>query len=152
MPSLRWWREPEPLALATFGDLKTFAERDGWTQEPNLARGRARAGDHRRYRKDLPDGTSLRTKVSHGLRDEIGTDLFKHILRDQLRVTEPRFWDVVRGSPVEPGERPPPPVATIPGWLVQRLILTVGLVEDEVRAMTADEAHAAWEAYRVRPT
>ena len=147
-----WWQDPELPPLATFGDLKTFVERDGWTEEPNLARGRARAGDHWRYRKDLPDGTSLRTKVSHGLRDEIGTDLFKHILRDQLRVTEPRFWDVVRGAPVEPGKAPPPHVATIPGWLVQRLLLTVGLVEDEVRAMTAEEAHAAWEAYRVRPT
>lgn len=111
-------------------------------------RGGARTGDHWRYRKDLPDGTSLRTKVSHNLRDEIGIDLFKHILRDQLRVTEDRFWDVVRGGPTELTEAPPPQAATIPGWLVQRLILTVGLREDEVRAMTADEAHATWEAYK----
>ena len=57
--------------MATFGDLKTYVDRDGWTEEPNLARGRARTGDHWRYRKDLPDGTILRTKVSHSLRDEI---------------------------------------------------------------------------------
>ncbi len=117
------------------------------SEEPNLARGRARPGDHWRYRKDLPDGTSLRTKVSHSLRDEIGIDLFKHILRDQLRVTEDRFWDVVRGGATEVTEAPPPQAATIPGWLVQRLILTVGLREDEVRAMTVDEARSAWEAY-----
>lgn len=134
--------------MATFGDLKAFVEHDGWTEEPNLARGRTRTGDHRRYRKDLPDGTSLRTKVSHSLRDEIGTDLFKHILRDQLRVTEDRFWDVVRRGATELTAAPPPQAVTIPGWLVQRLILSVGLREDEVRAMTVDEAHAAWEAYK----
>lgn len=122
--------------------MKTFVEHDGWTEEPNLARGRARASDHWRYRKDLPDGTSLRTKVSHSLRDEIGIDLFKHILRDQLRVTEDRFWEVVRGGATEVSEAPPPQAATIPGWLVQRLILTVGLREDEVRAMTVDEGTA----------
>jgi hypothetical protein len=137
--------------LATFGDLKAFVEHDGWTEEPNLARGRARTGDHWRYRKDLPDGASLRTKVSHSLRDEIGIDLFKYIVRDQLRVTEDRFWEVVRGGATGLTEAPPPQAATIPGWLVQRLILTVGLRDDELRAMTVEEAHAAWEAYKAQP-
>ncbi|OGN85692.1 MAG: hypothetical protein A2X23_13710 [Chloroflexi bacterium GWC2_73_18] len=136
--------------MATFGDLQKFVERDGWTEEPNLGRGRTRTGDHRRYRKDLPDGTALRTKVSHSLRHEIGVDLFRHILREQLRATEDRFWEVVRGA--APATQPPTPqVRTIPGWLAQRLLLTVGLREDEVRAMTADEARAAWEAYQARP-
>lgn len=137
--------------MATFGDLKTFVERDGWTEEPNLTRGRARTGDHWRYRKDLPDGSRLRTKVSHSLRDEIGIDLFKHILRDQLSRTDDHFWDVVRRGATDVGDGPPPLQATIPGWLVQRLILTVGLLEDEVRAMTVDEAHAAWESYKAQP-
>jgi hypothetical protein len=47
-------------------------------------------------------------------------------------------------------QAPSPGAATTPGWLVQRLILNVGLREDEVRAMTADEAHAAWEAYKAQ--
>jgi hypothetical protein len=136
--------------LATFGDLQTFVERDGWAEEPNLARGRARTGDHRRYRKELPDGTILRTKVPHGPRDEIGMDLFKHILRDQLRVTEEQFWAVIHRHP-SAEETNAPQAPTIPGWLVQRLIFTVGLPEDAVRAMTAEEALAAWEAYRSRP-
>lgn len=137
--------------MATFGDLKAFVERDGWAEEPNLARGRVRTGDHRRYRKELPDGSILRTKVSHGLGDEIGIDLFRHILRDQLRVSEGRFWDVVRGTAKEVADAPPPSARTVPGWLVQRLILTVELREDEVGAMTVDEAHAAWEAFKARP-
>jgi hypothetical protein len=137
--------------MATFGDLRTFVTRDGWTEEPNLARGRARTGDHRRYRKELADGTILRTKVPHAVGDEIGADLFRHILRDQLRVDEATFWAVVRGTP--PAPAPPTPEApTIPAWLVERLIRTVGLPEDVVRAMTRDEALAAWEADRRKAT
>lgn len=137
--------------MATFRDLKTFVEREGWVEEPNLTHGRARTGDHWRYRKNLMDGTSLRTKVSHGLHDDIGIDLFKHILRDQLQVTEEHFWDVVRGRAALVVDVPPPPADTVPGWLVQQLLLTVGLPEDAVRAMTRAEAHAAWDDYRTRP-
>ena len=136
--------------MATFGDHQKYVERDGWIEEPNLARGHRRTGDHRRYRKDLPDGTTLRTKVSHGLDDEIGVALFQHILRDQLRTSDERFGEVVRGV-AHVSEPPPPQAQTIPGWLVQRLLLTVGLREDEIGAMTADEAQAAWVAYQARP-
>jgi hypothetical protein len=134
--------------VATFGDLKTFLEHDGWREERNLARGRTRRGDHLRYRKELPDGTILRTKVSHALRDEIGPDLFRHILRDQIRATEERFWAVVRRGPIDAVDSAPPREATIPGWLVARLLFTVGLSEADVRSMTLDEALAAWEVWR----
>ena len=68
----------------------------------------ARTGDHRRYQKERAVGTILRTKVPHGSRDEIGDDLFRHILRDQLRATEEQFWGVVRGGAtiLEPPTRP----------------------------------------------
>ena len=128
---------PGSIFTSVFGDIRYGLWRE--------------SGDHWRYRKDLPDGTSLRTKASHSLRDEIGIDLFKHILRDQLRVTEDRFWDVVRAGANEVTEAPSKQAATIPGWLVQQLILTVGLREDEVRAMTVEEAHAAWVAYMAQP-
>jgi hypothetical protein len=141
---------PEASEPATFEDLRTFVLRDGWIEEPNLARGRAGTGDQWRFRKESADGTIRRTKVPHCLRDEIGADLFGHILRDQLGVTEDRFWAVVRGSAT--GAEPPPAQApALPGWLVERLLLTVGLGEDEIRAMTTDEARAAWEACRARP-
>lgn len=136
--------------MATFGDLREYVLRDGWIEEPNLARGQTRTGDHRRYRKELVDGTILRTKVPHGVRDEIGIDLFRHILRAQLRVTEERFWAVLHGAAAD-AEPSPPETAAIPGWLVERLLFTVGLPEDEIRAMTPDEARAAWETYRARP-
>ena len=83
--------------------MRLFVTNDRWTEEPNLARGRRRTGDHRRYFRDLPDGTRLRTKVSHEEQAEIGQDLFHRILRDQLHVTEPTFWEVVQGrAPRDP--------------------------------------------------
>jgi hypothetical protein len=136
--------------VATFEDLLTYVRRDGWIDEPNLVRGRARTGDHRRFRKQAADGSILRTKVPHGLRDEIGGDLFRLILRDHLRVTEEQFWAIVRGGR-SPSEPPHAPTATVQGWLVERLLLTVGLPEDEIRAMTPDQARAAWDAYRIKP-
>ena len=135
--------------MATFRDLKTYLERDGgWDEIPNLVRGRRRVGDHWRYRKVLSDGTVLRTKVSHTLDEEIGPDLLGHIVRDQLRTAIKHFRDVVAGRLPEPdagcGENPEP----IPGWLVVRLIHTVGLSEQQVRAMSAEQAQAAWERYK----
>jgi hypothetical protein len=135
--------------VATFGDLKTYVEQDGWIEEPNLSRNRIRTGDHWRYAKEQPDGRTFRTKVSHSVRDEIGPSLFRHILRDQLHVDETTFWAVVRGraEPEEPAGAPPTPV---PGWLILRLIFTVGMSEEEVRALSVKDALAAWEAYQIR--
>jgi hypothetical protein len=138
--------------LATFRDLEAYLKRDGWVAEPNLTRGRWRTGDHRRYQKELPDGTVLRTKVSHALGDEIGTDLFKHILRAQLRVDEAAFWVVVRGRGQRSAEVLSPRAGTVPAWLVQRLLFTVGLPEADVRKLTAKEAIELWEAFISRPT
>ena len=88
--------------------------------------------------------------ISSETRDEIGDDLSRHILRDQLRVTEEQFWGMVReGATIL--EAPHPPAPTVPGWLIERLLFTVGLPESEFRAMTADEARAAWDAYQARP-
>lgn len=135
--------------MATFGDLKRYVENDGWAEERGRARGRARAGDHWRYSKELADGPVLRTKVSHSVRDEIGPSLFAHILRDQLKVDEATFWAIVHGR-AAPRVPDVPTAPTVPGWLVQRLILTVGLPEEAVRQLSAEDAAAAWEAYQAR--
>jgi hypothetical protein len=137
--------------VATFGDLKKFVENDGWTEEPSLARGRKTVGDHWRYSKEQPDGSKLRTKVSHSVRQEIGASLFAHILRDQLHIDESTFWAVVRGLATPEGAAPEAP-KPVPGWLVQRLIMPVGMPEEQVRQLSVDEAMAAWEAYRTRGT
>ena len=135
--------------MATFGDLKKYVGNDGWTEEWNRARGRSRTGDHWRYSKEVAEGPTLRTKVSHSVRDEIGPTLFAHILRYHLRVDEDTFWAVVHGHATP--QTPAAPVATtVPGWLIQRLILSVGLSEEEVRRLSAEDAAAAWEAYQTR--
>lgn len=134
--------------MPTFRDLKTYLERDGgWEPIPNLARGRRRVGDHWRFRKVLPDGTVLRTKVSHALGDEIGPDLLGHIVRDQLRTTMDHFHDVVAGRAGSEAMVAEPKVEPIPAWLVERLIYTVGMQEDEARRMSPVEARARWEAF-----
>ena len=133
--------------MATFGDLKAYVERDGWTQEWNRARRRSMMGDHWRYSKEQPDGSTLRTKVSHSVRDEIGPSLFGHILRDQLHVDETAFWAVVHGR-TAPDMAAPAATPLVPGWLVQRLIVTVGMSEDDVRALSAEDAAATWEAFQ----
>jgi len=97
-----------------------------------------------------PRASARGGRAQPGLRDEIGEDLFRHILRDQLRVTEEQFWAIVRGGDTLP-DTPRAVAATVPAWLVERLLFTVGLSEDEIRAMTADEARTAWDAYRVKP-
>lgn len=133
--------------MATFGDLKKYVEKDGWTEEKNRARRRYRVGDHWRYSKEWLNGPTLRTKVSHSVRDEIGADLFHRILREQLRVDEATFWAVVheRTAPETSAALTPAP---LPGWLIQRLIFTMGMPEDQVRNLSAEDAAAAWEAYQ----
>lgn len=135
--------------MATFGDLRTYVEHDGWDEEPSLVRGRRRSGDHRRYRKVLADGRVLRTKVSHATHDEIGRSLFSHILHDQLEIAEGRFWAVIAGTATVEDEPSAPSTPTLPGWLVLRLVTTAGRSESVVAAMTLDEAQAAWDAYRM---
>ena len=135
--------------MATFLDLRTYVTNDGWTEEPNHARGRRRIGDHRRYFRDLRDGIRLRTKVPHDERAEIGADLFHRILRDQLRISEDQFWGVVHGRVSAEAEQTAD-VEPIPGWLVTRLIFTVGLPEADVAGMTVEGARAAWLEYQSR--
>lgn len=134
--------------MPTFRDLQTYLERDGgWEEIPNLTRGRRPVGDHRRYRKILSDGTVLRTKVSHALGDEIGQDLLGHIIRDQLRTTTDHFRDVLAGRATDEAAPAGEQAEPIPGWLITRLIYTVGIPEVEVRRMSPAEARATWERF-----
>jgi predicted RNA binding protein YcfA (HicA-like mRNA interferase family) len=136
--------------LATFGDLKRYLERDGWQPVQNRARGRVRGGDHVRYEKPQPSGRPLRTKVSRHPNEEIGPDLFRQILREQLRVDEPTFWGVVRGTASITASEAPPISPGMPAWLVLLLLTKVGLSEDEVEKMSIDEAERAWVEYQTR--
>jgi len=137
------------LPLPTWNDLERFCELDGWDR---------REGDHIRFRKQLDDGRILRTKMSHKGADTIGPGLWTHIWRTQLALqSEADFWHaletrepVVRDVP----EAREPKRPGLPAWLWQRLIEDVGLGEDEVKALSEEEAlarlHALWARARER--
>ena len=67
-------------------ELKRFCERDGWELYKQT--------DHDYYRKFLPNGDVLRTKVSRGS-GEIESGLWKRILTRQLKTTQEHFNEII---------------------------------------------------------
>ena len=67
-----------------FRDLKKHCEKNGWVMIRNT--------DHWYYEKVLADGTLLQTKVSHAVHKEIPSNLWKLILKKQLKISEEEFW------------------------------------------------------------
>jgi len=71
----------------TFGQLKRYCENTGWYQTRNT--------DHWYFEKVRPDGELLRTRVSHATATEIPGNLWRKILKHQLRTTEEEFWQAL---------------------------------------------------------
>ena len=70
--------------MPSWRELKRFCENDGWKLYKDT--------DHYYYRKILPDGTVLRTKISKGS-GEIHKNLWREIRNKQLHVTQEYFND-----------------------------------------------------------
>ncbi len=68
--------------MPSWKELRRFCERDGWELYKET--------DHYYYRKILPDGSVLRTKVSQGS-GQIGYYLWREILKKQLQTTQEHF-------------------------------------------------------------
>jgi hypothetical protein len=135
------------LPQPTFDDLRRFCEIDGWSTKESA---RGKTGDHDRYRKQLGDGTILRTKASHS-KEQIGNpSLWHHIWRDQLGLaSEDQFWTALKtGNPV-PREAEAP--RGTPEWLIQQLIHTVGMTEAQALALSPEQAEARWEEFITSP-
>lgn len=118
-----------------YHDLKKFCENDRWDPK--------RRTDHWRCTKRLPDGRTLRTKVSFGSRELGDRGLFVAILREQLQVTEEEFWRVVReGGPARraaaPVAAPPTPPLLDAATVLQLRKLGVSL--DGIRAAERDRS------------
>ena len=128
-----------------YDDLRRFCELDGWEELPRVRGG---TGDHRRYRKVLPDGTILRTKVSHGRGEIRDPGLWRRIWHEQLGLaSEDVFWRALsERRPVDRGGASPvaPTGPSIPGWVVAGL-LRAGVKEADLRGLTADEARRRLE-------
>lgn len=128
-------RHPTP----TRADHDRFCRVEGWERVRD-ARGR-KGIHHVTYELTLPDGTVLRTRVSHPPdRTDYGASLFAHILRDQLQVSADEFWACVRKGTSPDRGVPERREDALPADLVHLLVTRVGLPESEVAAMTRDEA------------
>lgn len=130
----------------TRADHDRFCQVEGWRPVRDA---RGRAGTHHVTRElDLPDGRTLRTRISHPPdRTDYGASLFAHILRDQLAVSEKEFWACVSDGAIPDRGAPPPSAASIPADLVHLLIHRVGLPEDDVKAMSRDQAITRAQQY-----
>lgn len=133
-------------------DHNRFCAVEGWS-EVRSARGK-KVGHHITYELELPDGRILRTRVSRPADSTTyGTGLWKHILVEQLGVTEQEFWECVsNGSPPHRGpsvdeHRPD----ALPVSLVYQLIHDAGISESEVTGMTLQHAIEIMAAYWSQP-
>jgi hypothetical protein len=125
---------------------------EGWREVRN-ARGQ-KVRHHETYELSLGDGRILRTRISRPVnRDTYGEQLWKHILTDQLMVTEEVFWRCVNDGVPPPRGIPKPtaPLDAIPASLVYQLIHEVGVDEQAVAAMTRDEAIARMQLHWSKP-
>lgn len=129
-------------------DHNRFCQVEGWAEVRN-ARGQ-KVRHHITYELELPDGTVLRTRISHPANNSTyGPNLWSTILEHQLCVTEEAFWSCVndkwlpdRGAgPVEP------PANALPAQLVFQLIHDAKVPERQVAAMTLDRAMEVMNAY-----
>lgn len=137
----------------TRNDHDRFCIAEGWTVVLN-ARGKP-VTHHQTDELTLPGGAVLRTRISRPVnRDTYGQAMWRHILAEQLHVTEDEFWACVldgrlpaRGAPAAPD-----PERSIPASLVHQLINEVGLAEADVAKLTRAEAiarmHEHWSGPR----
>jgi len=127
-------------------DHQDFCQIEGWEQARN-ARG-GKGSDHVKFKLTLPDGRVLRTKVSHPVnRDAYGDSIWGEILKYQLEVSEADFWACVNEKVKPPRGVPEIPPEALPAGLVYELINRVGLSDQEVAAMTKEEAIARMNRY-----
>lgn len=122
------------MRSATWRDLRKFFKADRWKLD--------RTTGDAHYEKVLDDGTLLRSKRSLGKDSEaIGRDLFRQILRMQLRVSEVDFWRALRsGSPAARPSTPLPSRIGLPTWLTERLRREVALSDSVIARLSEGEA------------
>jgi hypothetical protein len=123
-----------------------FCVTEGWRRVRDA---RGRTGTHHvTYELDLPDGSVLRTRISHPVdRSGYGKGIWAHILRDQLDVSEQEFWACVRDGEKPDRGAPLLDKEALPAEMVHLLIARVGLSEKEVAEMTREEAIVRLQQY-----
>lgn len=126
---------PEP----TREKHERFCKTEEWDRVRDA---RGRTGTHHvTYELGLPDGRTLRTRISHPVdRTGYGPAIWAHILRDQLEVGHDVFWRCVLEGVLPDRGAARSARSGLPADLIHMLIHKVGLADDEVAAMTKEEA------------
>jgi hypothetical protein len=133
---------PQP----TRADHDWFCTVEGWRPVRDVL---GRRGTRRViYELALPSGGTLRTCVSHPVdQSEYGPRLWGHILGDELDVSDEEFWACVKDGTLPSRGTPAVQADSLPAQLVSLLIHTVGLSDDEVAAMTKEQAVARLDEF-----
>jgi hypothetical protein len=132
-------------------DHDRFCQIEGWEQIRNA---RGRTGHHVTYRLRLPDGRVLRTRISHPVHtDTYGPSLWRHILTDQLEVTEPVLWACVEDQklPDRGAAAAKASANALPAQLAHQLVHDAGIPEAEVAQMDLPRAIQLMSEYWSRP-
>jgi hypothetical protein len=129
------------LKTPTWGEAEEFCRS---SLQPSF-----RQSGHRFFQKILADGSVLETHTSFSSTKTMSPGRFRGILRDQLRVTEDQFWQVLQTG--QPAQRPAPaPVAQQtehPAWVVRVLKQELHMTEEEIARLGRDEAAQLVQAY-----
>ena len=123
-----------------------FCRIEGWRPVRDA---RGRTGTHHcTYELDLPDGRILRTRISHPPdRTDYGPGIWRHILRDQLDVSEEQFWTCVRDG-IPPGRAAANlPAHALPAEVVHLLLTRVKLTQADVAMLSLEQAVARLAQY-----
>jgi hypothetical protein len=132
------------VKVASYGDIERFCRADGWQQE--------RSTSHVTWTRSLPAGELLRTSISHAADKQPSKGRFKAILRDQLKVSEPEFWEAVAsGKPVaRPGSPEAAPTPSLPAYLVAVLTSDLHLTPEQLTTLGHEEARRLVHEYWAR--
>ncbi len=129
------------MKTPTWGEVEEFCGYDGWKQRPESG--------HRFFQKVLEDGRVLETHTSIGSSKTMSPGRFKAILRDQLKVTEDQFWEVLQTG--KPAQRPAPVSVQEPSGhaacVVRVLKLELHKTEEEIGRLGREEARRLVEAH-----
>ncbi|MBH0775417.1 cytotoxic translational repressor of toxin-antitoxin stability system [Nocardia sp. NEAU-351] len=108
-------------------------------------------GHHRTWELSLTDGRVLRTRISRPVDNtDYGASMWRHILKEQLEVSEEQFWSCVNdkkrpartsGAVTIPDKEP------IPLGVVEKLIRLVRLSPEEIEHMTKAQAVARLDQF-----
>jgi hypothetical protein len=136
----------------TRSDHQNFCEAEGWEPVRN-ARGKTSGHHAVTYELHLHDGRILRTRISHPPDGTTyGTNIWSHILRDQLDVDEPTFWACARdGVKPDRGEPETHEAEALPADLAHLLVTRLHLSSAEIALMSRGEAIARMQQFWSQP-